>query len=134
MKQSVDKTRFCLHSQVQSAFPCIFCLSTPVCLSEWRQGKQFYIKSSQGTFKLNGYIALRRSADSCMTNREVDPEQDTDISSWPSLGKGTSEKSRTTVKDEMYQATIVLTPRISESTGMLFQLVEPSTLPSILEK
>ena len=137
MKQSGDKTRFCLHSRVQAAFPCLLCLSTPVSLWEWSEGEQFYIKCSQGAFKINGYIAMCRSTDSSRTNREVDTSIDADLSSSPSLGEIDHERSHTvesTDKDEIYKTTVVLTPRMSEGTGMLFQLAQPFTLPNILEK
>ncbi len=53
-----NQARFCLHSRVQSTFACMMCLSTPVSLSDWIEGEQFYINCSRRAFKIDGYIAM----------------------------------------------------------------------------
>ncbi len=57
-----NQARFCLHSRVQSTFACMMCLSTPVSLSDWIEGEQFYINCSRRAFKIDGYIAMMKLA------------------------------------------------------------------------
>ena len=56
----VQEARFSLHSRVQLSFACMMCLSTPVSLSSWIEGEKFYINCSQRSFKVDGYIAMKR--------------------------------------------------------------------------
>ncbi len=55
-----NQARFCLHSRVQSTFACMMCLSTPVSLSDWIEGEQFYINCSRRAFKIDGYVAMKK--------------------------------------------------------------------------
>ncbi len=57
-----NQARFCLHSRVQSTFVCMMCLSTPVSLSDWIEGEQFYINCSRRAFKIDGYVAMVKLA------------------------------------------------------------------------
>ena len=55
--------RFCLHSRVQQSFAFMMCLSTPVSLSDWTEGEELYINCSQRSFKVDGYVAMKRLQD-----------------------------------------------------------------------
>ena len=43
---------------MQSTFAGMMCLSTPVSLSDWIEGEQFFISCSHRAFKIDGYVAM----------------------------------------------------------------------------
>ncbi len=65
-----NQARFCLHSRVQSTFVCMMCLSTPVSLSDWIEGEQFYINCSRRAFKIDGYVAMVKLASEDETQKK----------------------------------------------------------------
>ena len=67
----VQHARFCLHSRVQSSFPLMMCTSTPVPLSSWIEGEEFFINCSQRSFKIDGYIAMTRNSKSNPTYKTI---------------------------------------------------------------
>ena len=58
----IKHARFCLHSRVQASFLSMMCRSTPVSWKTWLEGEQFYINCSHRSFKVNGYIAMRKES------------------------------------------------------------------------
>ena len=78
----VQQARFTLHSRVQpSTF--MMCRSTPVTVSNWIEGEKFYINCSQRSFKIDGYIAIKKETDSSYKTVTVptmkDPRKNTDF-------------------------------------------------------
>ena len=64
LKTTVEakQARFSLHSRVQSFwFACMMCTSTPISLSSWLEGEQFYIKCQNYFYKMDGYLAVEVS-------------------------------------------------------------------------
>ena len=78
----VQEARFSLHSRVQSSFTFMMCLSTPVSVSSWIEGEKFYINCSHRSFKIDGYIAMKKETDSTYKTVTVptmkDPRKSTD--------------------------------------------------------
>ena len=65
MDTCVDMKQACfsLHCRLQRWFFCwLLCSSTPIDLSSWLEGEQFYIKCSyHSILKVNGYLAIEKA-------------------------------------------------------------------------
>ena len=48
----------------------MMCLSTPVSLSDWIEGEQFYINCSRRAFKIDGYVAMVKLASEDETQKK----------------------------------------------------------------
>ena len=137
----IEDARFALHSRVQSFFTCMMCLSTPVCLSDWLEGEEFYIKCSRRAFKLDGYVAMCKSLDSKSTHnglrRGPDDSKVESRTDSASQDKPTDTETATTEdgnitgraqSDSKWCACTAPIPDMKEGSGMLFRLHHPSKL------
>ena len=98
----IRRAQFSLHSRVQSSFACMMCTSSPVDLSSWLDGEQFYIRCSyHSLFKVDGFIAAE------LENADLDKTVE-----------------RATIASNTYTITTVLLPigKDPTRTGLLFRL------------
>ena len=79
----VRQARFALHSRVQPSFTFMMCQSIPVTVSSWIEGEKFYVNCSRRSFKIDGYIAMKKGTDSTYKTVTVptmkDHRESTDI-------------------------------------------------------
>ena len=116
----VQQARFSLHSRVQPSFPFMMCLSTPVSIGNWIEGEKFYINCSHRSFKIDGYIAMKReSKPTTNTASVVTAPTTNDPSETKDSGMNQQES------DHTYRTVTVSTikdPNSNIDFGMLFRL------------
>ena len=77
----IKQACFSLHSRVQTSFAWMMCTSTPVNLTSWLEGEQFYIRCCHHSiFKTNGYLAVMKKKDKSETKNEDGMENEEDRS------------------------------------------------------
>lgn len=77
----IQEARFCLHHKVRRSFPLMMCASTSISVNDWIGGEEFFVKCSQQSFKMNGFIAMNKQGSSFKTVTKLpvgDPSSQSD--------------------------------------------------------